>query len=86
MWCLKCFRKYQGRALVLRPRPHNQVFQHWIFLVDGHNELLQFHNRHLKTDTANAITLLKCKDYSLFIFCSDVAVFVKVIDDEWKGR
>jgi hypothetical protein len=40
----------------------------------------------MKTDAADAIVLLKCKEYSLFIFCSEVLIFEKVIDDERKGR
>jgi hypothetical protein len=63
--------------------PHNQVFQDWVFFVDGDGELLQIWKRHPKADAADTITLPKCKDYSLFVFCSDVAFFV--IDDEGKG-
>jgi hypothetical protein len=36
-----------------------------------------------KTDEADAITLLKRKDYSIYIFCNLV---VNVIDDEWEVR
>jgi hypothetical protein len=87
MRCLKCFRKHQGRTLVFHRRHHNQVLQHWIFLVDDHDELLQIRNRDLKApDAPDAITLPKSKDYFLFIFCSDDPIFVRVIDDERERR
>jgi hypothetical protein len=41
---------------------------------------------HLKANAADAITLPECKDSSLFIFCSDVTIFLIVIDDKRKGR
>jgi hypothetical protein len=64
--------------------PQNQVFQNWIFPVDGHDELLQFRDRQIKADAADTpILLLKCKDYCLFVLCSDVCPLV--IDDEWEG-
>jgi hypothetical protein len=56
------------------------------FLVDGSGESGQIRNRHLKTDAADAITVLKGKDYSLFVFCGDVVVVADVIDNERKGR
>jgi hypothetical protein len=31
------------------------------------------------------MTLLESKNYSLFILCGDVVIFVKAVDDEWKG-
>jgi hypothetical protein len=40
----------------------------------------------VKADATDTITLLESKDYSLFIFCGDVAIFVEVVEDEWKGR
>ena len=84
MWCLKCSRKRQGR-ITLRHRPHDHVFQGWMFLHNAHEEekLLQFQNRHPEAD---AITLLESKGYPLFIFCADIAVFTIVINNEWKGR
>ena len=86
MWCLKCFRKHKDRTLVLRRRHHNQIFKHWIFLIDGHNELLQIRNRHLKTDAADAMTVQNRKNYTLFIFCVDVPIHAKVTDDIRNGR
>jgi hypothetical protein len=42
-------------------------------------------NRHVKADAADAIALPESENCSLIIFGGDV-IFVKVIDDEWKGR
>ena len=47
---------------------------------------MQTWNGHPKGDAAHAITVLECKQYSLFIFCGEVVIFVIVIDNEWKGR
>jgi hypothetical protein len=66
--------------------PDNQVFQHWIFLIDCHDEFLQICSRDVEADTTDAITLPQSKDCSFFIFCGDAAIFLEVIDDEWKGR
>jgi hypothetical protein len=38
-----------------------------------------------KTDKADAITLLERKDYSLFVFCNDVATLIIVINNEAVG-
>jgi hypothetical protein len=63
-----------------------QVFQDWIFLIDGHDDPLQIRKRQLKANATNAMTLLESKDCALFIFGGDVVIFVKVVDDEWQGR
>ena len=39
-----------------------------------------------KADATDAIALLESEDPSLFTFCGDVVIFVRVINDEWKGR
>jgi hypothetical protein len=82
MWRLKCLGEHQGRTRVPRPTPDNQVFQDRIFLFHGHNELLQIRNTHPKADTVDVTALLKSKDYLLFICCSEVLMFVNVINDE----
>src|SRR6266446_7921330 len=46
MWCSKRLGKYQGCTRIPDRRRYNQVFQDWIFLVDGHDDLLQIWNRH----------------------------------------
>ena len=84
MWCLKCFREHQDRA-VLRPRIHNQVFQDREFHIDCHNKLPQILNTGGKAEVADAMTLLKSKQDSLFIFCSD-AISTAVIDSKGKKR
>jgi hypothetical protein len=80
---LKCFGKCEDYIAFLNRSLDNQVFQDWIFLIHGHDELL--HLCH-KADTGNAITMLKSEDYLLFIFCGDVTTFPKVIEDEWEAR
>jgi hypothetical protein len=35
-------------------------------------QFLQIQNEHPKADSVNGITVLECKQYSLFIFCSGV--------------
>jgi hypothetical protein len=85
MWCLKGVREIQPRAIV-RLLHDNQVFQDWIFLIDGHNERSQICDSHVKTDATDAITLFESEDYGFFIVCGNVLTFVKVIDDKWKGR
>jgi hypothetical protein len=70
----------------------NQVFQDWIFLVDGRDEPLEIRSRQLKADTMDAITLPESQDCSLFLFCGEVmkcGIMMKVpviIDDDWKRR
>ena len=64
----------------------NQVFQDWMSLVDDHDKFLQLRNRHVKADATDAIALLEGEDCSLFTFCGDVVIFVRVIDEERKGR
>ena len=81
---LKCFWEHQDRA-VLRPRVYNQVFQDREFLIDCHRKLPQILNRESKAEVTDAMTLLKSKQYSLFIFCSD-AISTAVVDSERKGR
>lgn len=39
--------------------------------------LLQPRNRLQNADAVHAITMLKCEDYSTFIFRSDIAIFGK---------
>ena len=87
MWGLKCFRKCEGRSVLLQ-RLYNQVFQYRIFLVDGRYELLKIRGTYLKTDATDAITLFKSKDYSLFVSCSNfpASFWVRVLDDERKRR
>ena len=58
----------------------------WVSLVNGHSELRHNRNKHPKADTVNAITLSECEDYPLLFLYGDVAIFVIVIDNEWKGR
>jgi hypothetical protein len=62
--------------------------QNKISLIDGHDDPLQI--QHSKADVVDCgqITLLKSKAHSLFVFCGDVAIFVKleVIDEERKGK
>jgi hypothetical protein len=78
------------RTLVLIPTSNDQVFQNWIFVIHGHDELLQTRNRHAKADATDAIALLESKDCSLFVFCGDVVNSSNVVDDsvddEWKER
>jgi hypothetical protein len=40
----------------------------------------------METDTADAITELKRKGYSLFVFRGNVVFVVNVVDDKRKGR
>ena len=63
----------------------NQVFQNWIFLVHGRDELLWARTWQNEANTTDAIILLECKDCSLFIFCGDL-VMMGAADDKWKGR
>jgi hypothetical protein len=83
MWGLKCFGKYKGR-IVLDRWLQNQVFERWIFLVDGHDELLHIQNGYVEMDVADAFTLLKCKYYFVLVFFNEVVIAI-IIDDEWKG-
>jgi hypothetical protein len=83
MWCLKIFREHQGRAVEVRPRAHNQIFQDREFLIDCLDELPQILNWEGKAEVADAMTLLESKQYPLFIFCGDA--IVSVIDSERKG-
>jgi hypothetical protein len=39
-----------------------------------------------KADAASTITLLECEGYSLFVFRSHIAMFIYMINGEWKGR
>jgi len=50
------------RIIGAHPSPDNQVFQDWIFLIDGHEELLQINNGHSKAKATDAIALLESKD------------------------
>jgi hypothetical protein len=64
-------------------RLDNQEFQCGKFAVHGCDGLLQSRNRHPKVDASHAITMLECEHYSLFIFCSEVVIFVVMMDDKW---
>ena len=68
---------------VLSIEGDNQELQDWVFLVRGHDKLSQMWIRHPKADT---ITTLKIEDDSLFVFRSEVTIFIMVNDDEWKGK
>ena len=46
---------------------------------------LQIQSRYPNTNKANEITLLERKDYSLFVFCNDVATLIIVINNEVVG-
>ena len=85
LWCLKGRRKNQV-SVVLRRSHDIQHFQDREFIVYGCDELLQTRSRHPKGDAAHAITVLECKQYSLFIFWGEVVIFVVVINNEGKGR
>jgi len=39
-----------------------------------------------KAEASDTITLLECGCYFLFVFSSDIAKFIYMINDEWKGR
>ena len=82
---LKCFGKYKDQIIVPNQMRDKQEFQDWIFLIHGHDELLQICSRHLKADATDAISLLESEDCSLFIFYGDVASIKIIIDDERKG-
>ena len=84
LWCLKCRRKNQV-SVVLPRRPDRQEFQDRKFVVYGIDEVLQTRSRHPKVDAADAITMLECKHYALFVFCGEAMIF-GVINDERKGR
>jgi len=68
---------------VLRRRLDIQEFQYEKFAIYGHDELLQTRNRYPKIDASQAITILECEHYSLFIFRSEVVILVVVMDNEW---
>jgi hypothetical protein len=70
-------------GILLRWWPDTQEFQCGKFAVHGCDELLQARNRHPKNDVSHAITMLECEHYSLFIFCSEVVIFVVMMDDKW---
>jgi hypothetical protein len=59
---------------VLGRRSDVQEFQHRKFAVYGCDDPLHTCNRHIEADTAHAITVLECKQYSLFIFCGEVVI------------
>ena len=40
MRCLKCFRKFQDRILVLNGKPDSQELEDWIFVFHGRDEVL----------------------------------------------
>ena len=85
MRCLKCTWKYQPCLIGFWSR-EIQVVKNRKFVVYGGDEPDQIRNRHLEADAAHAITVLKGKDYSVFVFCGDVMVVANVIDNERKGR
>jgi hypothetical protein len=88
MWCLKCFWTHQDCTDVLIWNPDKQAFEDWILLIHGRDELPLTRNRHadVKADAKDAFTLLESKDYPLFVICGDVATFLIIVNDEWKGR
>jgi len=69
---------------VLGRRPEIQEFQRGKFIVYSCDELLQIRSRHPKGDAADAITVLECKHYSLFIFCSKAMIPDIISNDERK--
>jgi hypothetical protein len=60
-----------------------QQFQYGKYAVHGCDELLQTRNRHPKIDESHAITILECELYSFFIICSEIIIWVIVMDNEW---
>ena len=84
LWGLKRRRKNQV-SVVLRPRREIQVFQDRKFVIYGCDDLLQTRSRHPKVDAAHAIAVLKCKHYSLFIFCGEATSFDIILNNERKG-
>ena len=73
-------------TLVISERPNIQVFQDWKFFVYGCDKLLQIPIRHQEADPVYAIMVLEGKHDLFFIFCSDGATSVNVINYKWKGR
>ena len=86
MWCLKCSWKSQDHIIVVKRKRDIQVFEDWIFVVHGHDKLLQNCTGTVKANAADAITMFESKDYSFFVFCGELTIIPKVADDEWKGR
>ena len=87
MWCLKCFGKTRDRTLVISQMRDNQIFQNWIFIIHGYDELLKSCRRCPKANMTDTIVLLESEDCSLFVISGDVVIIMnEVIDDEWKGR
>jgi hypothetical protein len=67
-------------------RPEVQGLKHWKIVVHGHDKLLQIQDRYEQANAAHAITMLKCKQYAIFIGGGDLAMSSREIDDEWQGR
>jgi hypothetical protein len=83
---LKCFGEYQSWMAVTR-NPDVQIFQDWEFPIYCLDEAVQKRNIHPKADAAHTIAMLEeQKLYVVYIFIGNVVDFVKVIDNEWKGR
>jgi hypothetical protein len=70
-------------GILIRRRLDIQEFQCGKFAVHGHDKLLPTRNRHPKINASHAITMLECEHYSLFIFCSEVVIYVIVMDNKW---
>ena len=87
MWCPKCFRKCMTQTGLGR-WPYIQIFQHWIFPVDGRDKFFQLLIRYPKADATHAIRVQECKSKSFFIFCDEFGfgILLNIMDNERKGR
>lgn len=85
MWCLKNSRNDKA-YISISERPNKQIFEDRKFLVYGHEKLLQNLSRHPEPDPAYTIMVLEGVHNLFFIFCSDEATSINMIDYERKWR
>jgi hypothetical protein len=85
LWCIKCRRNNEA-SVVLRRGHDRQKFQDREFVVYGCDDLLQTRSRHVQGDATNAIAVLECKHYALFVFCGEATISEMILKNERKGR
>jgi hypothetical protein len=72
--------------IIISERPNEQIFEDRKFLVYGRDKPLKNLSRHLEADPAYTIMVLEGVHDLFFIFCSDEATSINMIDYERKWR
>ena len=82
-----CLGTYQYYGIVTSRMQHNQAIQHWVLLVDSHDEGPQILNGHSKVDTAHRrAKTIHSSSSATISWIPWVVIFTYKISNERKGE